>query len=655
MMSLEGNLDSGGGYKRGAMSVREAHYDEDPIIRSDSGIGEDFASVAHRRLSRRDLMKAGLALALGAATLKPAGAKGAASAAGLSFVPISPSTGPQIATPPGYDWSTVARWGDAIRPGGAFTPGSEDSKAQENAFGYNADYVGYLPMPYGSEESRHGLLVVNNEYVNPELMFPSGKPGEFTEGQVRTMIAAVGLSVIEIKQDSDRDWGIVENSRYNRRLTADTPMEISGPARGSSWMKTKADPKGEIVLGTLGNCSAGKTPWGTVLSAEENIQDLFGRGKAVTDPALRASYDRYGIPDEDSYYGWEHIDPRFRADENPNEPMRFGWVVEVDPYDPEWTPVKRTSLGRFRHEAATTFVTRDQKVVMYSGDDAQFEYVYKFVCDTPYNAADRKANRGILDEGTLFVGKFNEDGTGEWMPLVQGQGPLTPANGFRTQADVVVNVRIAADLLGATKMDRPEDMEVNPVNKKLYIACTNNTRRGTGTRPGKDSMNPRNENRHGHVIEVTEAFDDHASHHFAWEHFLVCGDPEDPETYFAGYPKDRVAAISCPDNLAFDNLGNLWIATDGMSSTMKVHDGLFAVAVSGPERGLLKQFMACVPGAEVCGPEMTPDNKTLFLAIQHPGEGSTFGAPSTSWPGEQGPPRPSVIAIRKRDGGIIGS
>lgn len=655
MMHMEGDLDSGDGYKRAAMPFRDAHYDEDPIIRSDSGTGEDFASVARRRLSRRDLMKAGLALAIGAATLKPAAAKGGASAAGLSFAPISPSTGPQVVTPPGYEWSTVASWGDAMRPGARFVPGSEDSKAQEAAFGYNNDFVGYLPLPYGSQESRHGLLAVNNEYVNAELMFPSGEPGTYTEGQVRTMMAAVGMSIVEIKEAANGKWSIVENSRFNRRLTAETPMEISGPARGSDWMKTKADPKGEMVLGTFGNCSAGKTPWGTVLTAEENIQDLFGRGKAITDAAMRASYNRYGIPDGDTEYGWEHVEPRFRADENPNEPMRFGWVVEVDPYDPDWTPVKRTALGRFRHEAATTFVTRDQKVVMYSGDDARFEYVYKFVCEKPYNAADRKANRSILDEGTLFVAKFNEDGTGEWMPLVQGQGPLTPANGFRTQADVVVNVRIAADLLGATKMDRPEDMEVNPVNKKLYIACTNNTQRGTGSRPGKDTANPRNENRHGHVIELTEAFDDHAAHHFAWEHFLVCGDPEDPETYFAGYPKDRVAAISCPDNLAFDNVGNLWIATDGMSNTMKVHDGLFAVAVSGPERGLLKQFMACVPGAEVCGPEMTPDNKTLFLAIQHPGEGSTFSEPSTSWPGEQGPPRPSVIAIRKRDGGIIGS
>jgi secreted PhoX family phosphatase len=419
-------------------------------------------------------------------------------------------------------------------------------------------------------------------------------------------------------------------------------------------MKTEADPAGEAVLGTLGNCSAGKTPWGTVLSAEENFQDLFSSGKGA-EGELRKSYDRYGVPDAESSYGWEQSQPRFRASEHPNEPNRFGWVVEVDPYDPEWQPCKRTALGRFRHEAATTFITPSGQVVLYSGDDARFEYIYKFVCSRPFDANDRTANRGILDEGVLYVAQFNEDGSGVWLPIIQGQGPLTPENGFHDQGDVVVNVRIAADLLGATKMDRPEDMEVNPVNKKLYIACTNNTQRGTGSRPGKDKMNPRNENKHGHVIELTEAGDDHAATAFEWEHFIVCGDPEDPETYFAGFPKDRVAAISCPDNVAFDNLGHLWIATDGMPSTLKVNDCLYAVAVDGPERGLLKRFMSAVPGAEVCGPEFTPDNRTLFIAIQHPGEGSAFAAPKTSWPGSSGAPRPAVIAIEARDRSVIGA
>jgi uncharacterized protein len=641
-----------------AIEPDSPHYEEDMIVRSDEGAGSPFYQVAERRLSRRDVMKAGLGAALAGALggLAVPSASAARKPVGtLTFKPISSSVADEIVAPEGYISQVLVRWGDPLTPSAPkFDPQLLTPGGQDRQFGYNVDFIGFMPLPYGSRSSNHGLLACNQEYVNPELMFPGFKLKEVTRLQVSVMESAVGMSVVEVQKGPDGEWQTVVDSAYNTRVTAKTPMEVTGPASGHEWMKTKLCPDGTKSIGTLGNCSAGKTPWGTVLSGEENFQDLFGKGKAVTDPAKRKSNKRYGVPDEASEYGWEAQDPRFDLSHDENEAYHFGWVVEIDPYDPHWTPRKRTALGRFRHEAATTHVTKRGKVVMYSGCDARFEYVYKFVSSRRYSKSDRLANRDLMDEGVLYVAKYNDDGTGEWLPMVQGTGPLTPANGFSNQGDVVINARLAADLLGATKMDRPEDIEVNPVNKKVYVVCTNNVDRAVGTRPGADKANPRAENKHGHIIEMMEDRDDHSALRFRWELFLVCGDPQDPATYFAGFDKSLVAPISCPDNITFDLDGNLWIATDGQAKTLAIHDGVYAVAVEGPERGKVKQFMSCVKGAEVCGPEFTPDNKTFFVAIQHPGEGSTFEKPSSQWPDREGIPRPSVVAITRKDGKRIG-
>ncbi len=637
--------------------TKRHHYDPDEVIRSDGGSGLDFARIVESRLTRRELMKAGLGAVVASSLLGLTGRSEAAPAAAPArFKPITGTLEDRIVVPEGYTHGVVASWGDPIK---SFAPPYDANNitafAQRVQFGYNCDFVGYLPIPYGSENSKHGLLGVNHEYVNPELMFAEGKPGTFTAGQIEAQKAAVGFSVIEVELDTAGQWQVKRDSSFNRRYTADSMFEITGPAAGHDWLRTSYDPQGRAARGTMANCAAGKTPWGTVLSAEENFQDYFSNGKLVTDELKVKSNKRYGIPNEASSYGWDLVDERFSIASEENENYRFGWVVEIDPYDPNWVPKKRTALGRFRHEAATSFVTDKGQVVLYSGDDSRFEYVYKFVCATRYSATDRESNRDLLDTGTLYVAVFNEDGTGEWKPLYFAEGPLTPENGFENQGDVVINARIAADLLGATKMDRPEDIEVNPVNKKVYIACTNNTQRGTSDRPGADKMNPRDENRYGHVVELTEAGNDHAALTFEWELFLVCGDPADETTFYAGYPKDQVVPISCPDNVTFDLEGNLWIATDGQNNTIEINDGVFMVPTEGPERGRLMQFFSGVEGCEVCGPEFTPDNTTLFVAIQHPGEGSTFSEPSTHWPGESGPPRPSVIAIRRQDGGRVGS
>lgn len=347
----------------------------------------------------------------------------------------------------------------------------------------------------------------------------------------------------------------------------------------------------------------------------------------------------------------------------PNEPFRFGWIIEIDPSDPTSTPVKHTALGRFKHEAANLMVGDKGQLAAYLGDDERFEYIYKFVSKGTYDKAKGKANSALLTDGTLYVAKFNDDGSGQWLPLVAGQGPLTEKAGFKTQGDVCVKTRLAGDLVGATKMDRPEDMEANPVNKKVYVALTNNTQRGTEGKPAVDKANPRAKNAAGHIIEITEDGSNPAATKFKWEILLLCGDPAkedaakpETQTYFGGYDKTKVSPIGAPDNVAFDNAGNLWISTDGAPSAIKYNDGLFVVPVEGSERGHVQQFFSTAGGSEVCGPEFTPDNKTLFLAIQHPAEGSLFEMPSNRWPDNNRnlPPRPSVITVTHNGGKSIG-
>ncbi len=636
--------------------IKQNHYDEDPVVRSDDGKGLRFGDIVRSRMSRRDVLKAGAAAGVATTGLIPVLAKAAtAPEFQLDFIPLKPTDVDAVVVAENYSSQVVVRWGDAFRGSMAdFDVAKMDAKYQQNSFGYNCDYVGYFPLPYGSKNSGHGLLAVNNEYVNPELMFPIEKEADMTKAQADVCLEAVGMSVVEVRL-SDGVWEYIYDSKYNKRHTATSLMEVTGPGRGSNRMKTVAHPDGEHCVGTMANCAAGRTPWGTVLSGEENFQGMFRNAKMLTGKKEIRSAKRYGLGQEASEYVFDKFYDRFDCAKDTMQANTFGWVAEVDPYDPSWTPRKRTSLGRCRHEAATTHVTKDGKVVMYTGDDARFEYVYKFVSFGRYDANDRAANRDLLDRGILYVAKYNDDGTGEWLPLIHGYGPLTNENGFDDQADVVIDSRIAADLLGATKMDRPEDIEVNPFNQKVYVVCTNNVDRGLEGKAGTDKANPRSENKHGHIIEMTEEGDDHAANSFTWNLFLVAGDPNDEGTYFAGYPKDKVTRISCPDNICFDAAGNLWIATDGAEKAMKIRDGFYAVPTEGPDRGYLRQFMATVTGSEVCGPEFTPDGTTAFLAIQHPGEGSKFAAPSTRWPDGEGVPRPSVIAIRANNGGVIGS
>jgi secreted PhoX family phosphatase len=562
-------------------------------------------------------------------------------------VPIARSKADTLSVPAGYAADPLVRWGDPIMPGAPdFEPLGQTPRAQALQFGYDCDFVGYVPLPSGSRSSAQGLLVVNHEYTNGELMFPDGDgaPDGKPREQIDIEMAAHGLSVIEIGRDATGRWGVVRDSPFNRRVTADTPIAISGPAAGSAWLRTGADPSGTRVLGTLNNCSGGVTPWGTILSCEENF-DLYFAGAldAVADPGVRAVHARYGLKDR---YGWGRVHRRFDVAAEPHEPLRFGWVVEIDPYDPRSLPVKRTALGRFKHEAATMVIARDGRVVVYSGDDGRFEYLYKFVSWGRYDPADRAANRALLDQGTLYVARFSDDGSGAWLPMVAGVEPLVARTGFRA----------AADLVGATRMDRPEDVEADPATGRVYAVMTGNPDR----RPDQvDAANPRAGNRYGHIIELVEDDGDHTAVRFRWDLFIACGDPRVAD-HRASYQGHRGRGwLATPDNVAFDPAGRLWVATDGQQGTIDANDGLYAVETAGPERGAVRQFLSGPVGCEVCGPAFTPDGTTLFVSIQHPGEarGSTFAHPASRWPDKRAdmPPRPAVVAIRRPDGGTIGT
>ena len=614
--------------------------------------------------SRRDTLK-GL-FAGTAAALAPHAVLVAAPAdpSTLTFTPPAHTIGDDHKVAAGYQARVLIRWGDPVDGAApAFDPARQTAAAQEAQFGYNNDFVAFMPLPVGSANSDHGLLCVNHEYTNAELMFPgitsTNRVEAMTRAQVEVEMAAHGHSVLEIRRWG-AEWQVVPDSPFNRRISAlSTVMAVSGPAAGHARLRTKADPGGRMVIGTLNNCAGGVTPWGTVLIAEENIDSYFSGSAEGT--AEEGNHHRMGIRGK-SRHAWSRFHDRFDVAKEPNEPNRFGWIVEIDPYDPTFVPVKRTALGRFKHEAASTVQLADGRVAVYCGDDEAFEYLYRFVSTGTVNPRDRRANLGLLDEGTLSVARFDQDGTVTWLPLVWGQGGLTAENGFASQADVLIEARRAADVVGATPMDRPEDVETNPANGRVYVMLTNNSRR---TPEQVGGPHPRARNGHGHVVELVPPgagrgrVGDHAADRFAWDILLLAGRAEDGARY---HPlNDRFGTwMSSPDNCAFDNRGRLWISSDQGSNQRKngIPDGLYACDVDGKGRALIKLFYACPRDAEMCGPAFTPDNRTLFVAVQHPGEAkdSTYDTPSTRWPdfSPTMPPRPAVVAISRDDGGPVG-
>ena len=587
-------------------------------------------------------------------SLSPLAAHAKPSRIGFKAMPIG--LGDFIELPADYVATVLAPWGDAVGIAGnmpVYKPDASNT-AQEQAvqMGMHHDGLVFFPLQ-GS--STHGLLAINHEYIDEGLLFADGFESMSADKVLKAQNAH-GISVIEVRLGS-KGWQMVRPSKWARRITANTPMALTGPAAGHALMRTAADPQGTRVLGTLNNCASSMTPWGTYLSGEENWAGYFAAGDKPS-----AHHKRWGLRAK-SHSQWEAHDARFNAELNPNEPNRFGWIVEVDPMDPLSTPVKRTALGRGAHEGAWVGQTKAGHAVVYSGEDARFEYIYKFVSRDKIQAGGAAANRDLLDHGTLYVARFEANGTGAWLPLVHGQGPLTAANGFADQGEVLVKARQASDALGATKMDRPEWLTIDPASGWVYCTLTNNSQRGEPGKPGVDAANPRANNTMGQIIRWQDA-GDFDGLQFKWNHLLLAGDPANPRPEAKGNIQGDV--FGCPDGISFGPGGLLWIQTDVHSSQLQQgeferigNNQLLACDVS---TGEVRRFFTGPANCEVTGLSFTPDGTTMFLSIQHPGESpgerSDPKEPSkySSWPDyvDETRPRSAAVAVRKKNGGVIG-
>ncbi|TGY89885.1 PhoX family phosphatase [Marinicauda algicola] len=618
-----------------------------------------IGELIDRRLTRRAAL--GLLGGAGLAAGLPAGGARALQdgVSSLAFTQLDHAIEPDHAVAPGYRAEVLIRWGDAMFPDApVFDPWNQSAEAQARQFGTQNDFIAY----FGEERrSDRGLLCVNNEFTFMTYQFPDFEPFGADEAALahsaRAAMEAVGVSIVHVARGADGRWR-VEPGPATRRISATTPMRLSGPAAGDERMRTSASPDGLEARGTYGNCAGGQTPWNTYLTCEEGFF-LFFSGEP--DPAHRETiaYQGYDLPRPNAFPWWRHAEARFDLATEPREPNHFGWVVEIDPFDAEARPVKRTALGRFAHEAASVTLAPDGRVVVYSGDDRPFEHLYRFVSARAFDPANPESGRDILDEGTLSVARFGADGRLTWLPLVFGEGPLREGNGFASQADVLIETRRAAKLVGATPMDRPEDVEVRESDGSVWLMLTGNSLRAT-----PDAANPRANNRYGHVLRMDPPRNgagrpDPAADVFLWDVFIRCGDPAEDSHNALYHPAlSQSGWMTNPDNAAFDPAGRLWIATDhGMD--IGHCNGLWATDTHGPGARYLKHFYRCPAGAELCGPCFTPDGQTLFVAVQHPGISgeATITEPLSRWPDfrEDMVPRSAVVAVTKADGGPIGS
>jgi len=572
-----------------------------------------------------------------------------------------------VVVPEGYRAQVFYRWGDPVSDGPAFKmDASNTADEQRLQAGMHHDALQFFPLPAGSTESTHGLLVMNHEYIDAQILHADGgvfdSPEDYTSEKTRKEQYAHGISVIEVIV-KDNQWQIVRPSALARRITARTPMHVAGPVAGSEYLQTAADPAGQEILGTFNNCANGVTPWGTYLSCEENFQDYFQLDNSDdVSERQQAAWQRYGI--NNSYYGWHEHDARFNVDFHPNEANRFGWIIEFDPYAPNSQPIKRSAMGRFSHENVAHKLANDGRVAFYSGDDAKFEYVYKFITRDGWDGSQGAHNGHLLDHGVLYVARFNADGTGDWLPLIYGQGALTQENGFENQADILVHARLAADAVGATPMDRPEWVTVHPETGQVYISMTNNVKRAEGAIAERDAANPRNNNQFGHILTLDEI--DASMLMFEWDVFSLAGSESQGGTISGDI-------YANPDGMMIDKRGVLWVQTD--MSEKVLNNGKFAqfgnnqMLAVDTMTGETRRFLTGPIGCEVTGVAMTPDLSTMWVNIQHPGDvpkglakQGVKKSPSqpnaaSNWPDHavNGRPRSATILITKDDGGVIGA
>jgi secreted PhoX family phosphatase len=631
---------------------------DDDNVGNRSG-GETFQDVLDARLSRRGVLGGGLAAAtttlLGGTALGgvdallrsvPAGAAQTEPLLGFEGVPVS--TADQVVVPPGYTARVLVAWGDPVSAGPAFNQDASNSAAEQaEQWGMHNDGVVYFKL----RGSSHGLLVQNNEYADEGLLFADGVADWDAEKTAKSLNAH-GVSIVEVTKGRRGEWEVVRPSPYARRITGSTPIAIGGPAAGDPRLATSADPTGTQVLGTLNNCAMGFTPWRTYLACEENFNGYFRKTAPPT--AVEA---RYGITATGAGVRWHQTDSRFQVDVEPNEPNRFGWVVEIDPFDPSSTPVKRTALGRLKHEGARVQEARDGSIVVYMGDDERFEHIYRYVSNLPWREA-RRQGINPLDDGVLYVARFAADGTGEWLPLT----PDNPALAGWSLNDILLNTRGAATAAGATKMDRPEWIDTFPESLTAIATLTNNNRRGSGTNPPVDAVNPRPVNVFGHMVRWTYA-EDFTEPTFGWDIFALAGDPADPADG-ATIVGDKYGS---PDGIYVAPSGRLWIQTDVSTSTINAGDyagfGNNQMLCADPTSKETRRFLVGPKQCEITGVFVVPDESAMFVGIQHPGErpDDQPGNPAnpkefSSWPdGEAGGrPRSACIVITRDDGGPIG-
>lgn len=595
-------------------------------------------------LSRRTLLKGSVAGAASFMMSNPVLAAMAASSSRLAFEPVAANGLDTVTVPKGYSWHVVGSWGDPLWSEGAeFDHETRGTAASQMlSMGDNTDGMAVFVR------NGRSIMAQNNEYVNRNIIY-GNRETELPENadDVNKGKAGHGVSVFEIAQ-TDGEWKIVKDSEYNRRITADTEMELTGPAAGHDLLKTAADPSGTKSLGTWNNCGNGRTPWGTYLTCEENFNGYFSSSDEAME--IPAEMQRYGIAHKDWGYAWATADERFDIAKHPNEVNRAGYIVEIDPMDPASTPKKRTALGRFKHENAELVVANNGHVVVYMGDDERGEFLYKFVSAQPMTAGGDNSN--LLEEGSLYVAKFNEDGKGQWLALT----PET--TGMASQAEVCIHTRQAASAVGATTMDRPEWVAANPKSVEAYCCLTNNKNRGIKPNAGGDETpvggpNPREGNLYGQIVRWMPDSSDHMSETFAWDLFVIAGNPTAHTDARKG--SENVTAdnmFNSPDGLAFDSNGLLWIQTDGKYSNADdfAGQGNNQMLVADPVSGEIKRFLVGPKECEVTGITWSADRRTVFVGIQHPGEKGDSHFPG----GGDTVPRSSIIAINREDGARIG-
>ncbi|MEV8215709.1 PhoX family phosphatase [Leifsonia sp. NPDC077715] len=647
----------------------------------------------------------------------------------LTFTTVAKNHNDIVTVPEGYEANVIYALGDSINPnfgewddnnipsGPSFQFRSGDCHDGMHYFGLNTS-----TNRFDESASAQGLLVMNHEYINQTFLHPKGPTkvdGRRPEDEVIRETNAHGVSIVYIKKDAaTQKVTIDKSSAFNRRITASTEMDFEGAAAGSGLLATRFSPTASKTRGTHNNCGNGYTPWGTYLTTEENFIGYFAR--STTDDALRTPEEiialkRYGLKaGSGSRYGWEtaigqvesqDLYDRWNADvkaaqatqDYRNGPNTFGWMVEIDPFDRRQNPVKRTSLGRFAHEDSACRAVVGQPLAFYMGDDSRGEYIYKFVSTAVWDAKDINGGYAVGDKymnaGKLYVAKFNNDGSGQWIELAYGKNGLNESNTtypFKSQADVVTFARLAADAVGATKMDRPEWCTVNPVNGEVYVTLTNNSNRGKDY--ATDAANPRNYtdlyngtkeqkgNVNGHIIRFKETDDKTTAETFKWDIYLFGAEASMASNINLSGLTDN-NDLSSPDGMWFDPRGVLWIQTDDGAYTDvtncmmlaalpgQIGDGAPATTSNGQQTlvgakvtdSTLRRFLVGPKQCEITGIAMTPDYKAIFINVQHPGEDSaSYSTPESNWPATQkdpsnktARPRSATVVITRKDGGVI--